>query len=66
MKKLLTKCALIGATLLAVLAAPAYADENFPLDRAPDNAENFASLQHGARLFVNYCLNCHKIGRAHV
>src|ERR1700733_13548657 len=59
MKKLLSTCALIAATLLAVLAAPAYADENFPLDRAPDNAENFASLQHGSQLFVNYCLNCH-------
>ena len=59
MKKLLSTCALIGATLLAVLAGPAHADENFPLDRAPDNAENFASLQHGAKLFVNYCLNCH-------
>ena len=31
----------------------------FALDRAPDNADNFASLQHGAQLFVNYCLNCH-------
>src|ERR1700685_4656737 len=59
MKKLLSMCALVGATLLSVLAAPAHADENFHLDRAPDNAENFASLQHGAKLFVNYCLNCH-------
>jgi ubiquinol-cytochrome c reductase cytochrome c1 subunit len=59
MKKLLSTCALIGATLLAVLAGPVQADENFPLDRAPDNAENFASLQHGAQIFVNYCLNCH-------
>src|SRR4051794_40425885 len=59
MKKLLSTCALIGATLLAVLSAPAFADESFPLDRAPDNADNFASLQHGAQLFVNYCLNCH-------
>ena len=59
MKKLLSMCALIGATLLALLAAPAHADENFPLDRAPDNTNNFASLQRGAQLFVNYCLNCH-------
>ncbi len=35
------------------------AQENIPLDRAPDNGENLASLQHGAQLFVNYCLNCH-------
>lgn len=33
MKKLLSTCALIGATLLAVLSGPAYADENVHLDR---------------------------------
>ena len=59
MKKLLSTLALIGAATFALLAAPAHAQENFPLDRAPDNADNFASLQHGAQLFVNYCLNCH-------
>jgi ubiquinol-cytochrome c reductase cytochrome c1 subunit len=61
MKKLLSKLAAIGATALALGLAtvPAHADENFPLDRAPDNTENLASLQHGAQLFVNYCLNCH-------
>jgi ubiquinol-cytochrome c reductase cytochrome c1 subunit len=63
MKKLLSTLALIGAATVALTlglaATPAHADENFPLDRAPDNAENLASLQHGAQLFVNYCLNCH-------
>lgn len=29
------------------------------LDRAPINLNNQASLQRGARNFVNYCLNCH-------
>lgn len=43
----------------ALAVAPAHAQENIPLDRAPDNGENLASLQHGARLFVNYCLSCH-------
>lgn len=28
------------------------------LDKAPVNMDQ-ASLQHGAKLFVNYCLNCH-------
>ena len=62
MKKLLSTLALIGAAstmAFALIVSPAHADENFPLDRAPDNADNFASLQHGAQLFVNYCLNCH-------
>jgi ubiquinol-cytochrome c reductase cytochrome c1 subunit len=29
------------------------------LDKAPVNLSDTASLQNGARLFVNYCLNCH-------
>jgi ubiquinol-cytochrome c reductase cytochrome c1 subunit len=48
--------------LLAVLAlVPACAMANqggFPLDHAPDRT-NVAALQNGAKLFVNYCLNCH-------
>ncbi|MFZ6719046.1 cytochrome c1 [Undibacterium sp. Ji49W] len=49
--------------LIAVLAfAPALALANsgtFPLDRAPDRSTDMAALQNGAKLFVNYCLNCH-------
>ncbi len=53
--KLLKK--LIAA--LALVPAFALANEgNFPLDRAPERTD-LASLQHGAKLFVNYCLNCH-------
>jgi ubiquinol-cytochrome c reductase cytochrome c1 subunit len=61
MKKWLTRLALAGAAALAlgVTTAPARAQENIPLDRAPENTENLASLQHGAQLFVNYCLSCH-------
>ncbi|RDU95499.1 cytochrome c1 [Trinickia dinghuensis] len=59
----LTKLARIGgasvALALAVAMAPAHADEDFQLDRAPNNTHDIASLQHGAQLFVNYCLNCH-------
>jgi ubiquinol-cytochrome c reductase cytochrome c1 subunit len=29
-----------------------------PLDRAPERTD-MAALQNGAKLFVNYCLNCH-------
>lgn len=28
-------------------------------DKAPGNTNDLASLQNGAKLFVNYCLNCH-------
>ena len=29
--------------------------DKFPVEKLTDDA----SLQHGAKLFVNYCLNCH-------
>jgi ubiquinol-cytochrome c reductase cytochrome c1 subunit len=49
--------------LIAVLVLlPAFAMANeggFPLDQAPDRVTNLVALQHGAKLFVNYCLNCH-------
>ena len=32
---------------------------SFPLDTAPNRVSNNASLQNGAKIFVNYCLNCH-------
>ena len=28
-------------------------------DKAPNSTNDLASLQNGAKLFVNYCLNCH-------
>ena len=31
----------------------------FTLDKAPDRSGNPPALQNGAKLFVNYCLNCH-------
>src|SRR5471030_30099 len=58
MKKWFSTLAVIGAALLSLGLVPAHAQE-VPLDAAPDSSENFASLQHGAKLFVNYCLNCH-------
>jgi ubiquinol-cytochrome c reductase cytochrome c1 subunit len=56
MKKLMALLALCGA----FLSAPAAASGNtFPLDKAPDLVSDNAALQRGAKLFVNYCLNCH-------
>ena len=53
---------LIAVVLAAIaLAGPARASEGgahwdkFPTDKLTD----MAALQNGARLFVNYCLNCH-------
>ncbi len=47
----------VCAALLAPLAA--LASEGPRLQTAPINAHDLASLQNGAKLFVNYCLNCH-------
>lgn len=52
----------IKTLLLALLLAPAFAmaaGAELNLDRAPDKSGDMASLQHGAKLFINYCLNCH-------
>ena len=52
MKKLLT--ALLFAPLMALASGAAV-----HLDKAPDVSGDNAALQNGAKLFVNYCLNCH-------
>lgn len=44
------------AVLVPVLAFAA--EGGFPLDHAPEK-NDIGSLQNGAKLFVNYCLNCH-------
>ncbi|MDW8467893.1 MAG: cytochrome c1 [Burkholderiales bacterium] len=46
--------ALLWAPLAAWSAAVGYR-----LDRAPIDPNDLVSLQSGAQLFVNYCLNCH-------
>ena len=55
MKKLLA--ALLLLPLLTSWSASA--EEGFALDHAPNLMNDQAALQSGAKLFVNYCLNCH-------
>src|SRR2546421_863666 len=50
------------AVLLALAAQLAFAEEPVRLDSAPIDPRDVASLQSGARSFVNYCLNCHSAG----
>jgi ubiquinol-cytochrome c reductase cytochrome c1 subunit len=46
--------------LLLLLPSLAWsAEEGPPLDHAPVDLNNKASLQHGAQIFVNNCLSCH-------
>ncbi len=56
MKKALSVLALLPMMMLP-LSAPA--NEGAHLDKAPIDASNHASLQRGARTFINNCLNCH-------
>lgn len=52
LKKLIAVLALVPAVALA-------SEATFPLDQAPNRTKDLAALQNGAKLFVNYCLNCH-------
>ena len=47
-----------AATLLFAPAVAMAAGAALHLDKAPVSTEP-AALQHGAKLFVNYCMNCH-------
>lgn len=53
-KKLLSTLMLSLTCAVAVAAGGGY-----PLEQAPYRLNDMASLQNGAKLFVNYCLNCH-------
>jgi ubiquinol-cytochrome c reductase cytochrome c1 subunit len=53
---------LLKKLIVALALAPTLALANsggYPLDRAPERTNDLAALQNGAKLFVNYCLNCH-------
>ena len=52
----------LRAVVLAAAALPAVAgaaEGAYPLQSADADVSNLASLQRGARNFVNYCLGCH-------
>ncbi len=45
---------------LGFLAGAPASEGGIPLDKFPyEKLSDVAALQHGAKLFVNYCLNCH-------
>lgn len=50
---------LITAVLVIAPLTAFAAGAELKLDRAPDKTRDLAALQNGAKLFVNYCLNCH-------
>ena len=44
---------------LGLVAGAHAAEGGIAWDKAPNDTTDLASLQHGAKLFANYCLNCH-------
>ena len=54
---------IIVALMFLVLPALSLASggEGYPLQKAPIDRHNKASLQSGAKLFVNYCMGCHSL-----
>lgn len=56
MKKLILSVML---ALAAAMGAHAAGGDTIHWDKAPSRTNDLPALQNGARLFVNYCLNCH-------
>ena len=58
MKKILVSLlAALGLSLS--LSAQAAGGDTIAWDKAPNKTNDMVALQNGAKLFVNYCLNCH-------
>ena len=61
MKKLIDfiRAATLGAVLAGAAAGVVASEGGARLDSAPIDPTDVSSLQAGARVFANYCLNCH-------
>jgi ubiquinol-cytochrome c reductase cytochrome c1 subunit len=61
MMKTLKKLAVAAVSVLALAAGSGAfaASEGIAWDKAPNKTNDMGALQNGAKLFVNYCLNCH-------
>lgn len=46
-------------TALAFVGGAKASEGGLTWDKAPNKTNDLAALQNGAKLFVNYCLNCH-------
>ena len=69
MKKLFASLCAAAALMFGVAPSAQAAGGGIAWDKFPtEKMTDLAALQNGAKLFVNYCLNCHaaafKIGRA--
>ena len=57
MKKIIIS--LLLACGLVAGSAHASGGDSIAWDKVPNKLNDLGALQHGAKLFVNYCLNCH-------
>ena len=57
--KNIKKLALGFVMALGLMAGAHAAGGGIAWDKAPHKTNDLAALQNGAKLFVNYCLNCH-------
>jgi ubiquinol-cytochrome c reductase cytochrome c1 subunit len=55
MKKFLVSLCMVWGAVLPVFAST----DTIAWDKAPNKLNDLSALQNGAKLFVNYCLNCH-------
>ena len=61
MKQLILSLVFSLSASLALLGPAHAASEGPPWDKFPtERVTDLAALQHGAKLFTNYCLNCHQ------
>lgn len=59
MKKLLLSLMMAVGLMMGMTTGVQASSNTIAWDKAPGNVNDMASLQNGAKLFVNYCLNCH-------
>jgi len=51
---------ILSVLLSLTCTLPVFANtDTITWDKAPNKLNDLSALQHGAKLFVNYCLNCH-------
>ena len=59
MKKLISSVALVLLAAVGGLQVAHASEGGITWDKAPNRTNDLPALQNGAKLFVNYCLNCH-------
>ena len=60
-KKVIGLAVLTWASCLFSLSCAA-ADASYPLDHIEPDIHDQASLQRGAKTYINYCMGCHSLG----